>query len=57
MLEYHKYPQAVPGLVPISYITALLSPFLHAIVYIFTKFSECTCTDCEKNRITKKYFG
>jgi hypothetical protein len=44
------FPKATRGLEPISYRRAILSTLLHATVYIFfffTKFAECTSTDCK----------
>jgi hypothetical protein len=38
-------PVVTTGLEPVSYIGALLSPLVHAIVYVFTQFAECTGTD------------
>jgi hypothetical protein len=35
------------SLEPISYRGALLSTLLHATVYVFTQFAECTSTDCK----------
>jgi hypothetical protein len=35
------------GLEPISYRGELLSTLLHATVYVFTQFAECTGTDCK----------
>jgi hypothetical protein len=40
-------PKDTRGLEPISYIGALLNTILHAIVYIFAQFAECTGTDCK----------
>jgi hypothetical protein len=36
---------------------ALLSTFLHAIVYAYKQFAEYTVTDCKLNGITKKKKG
>jgi hypothetical protein len=38
---------AARGLESISYRGVLLSTLLHATVYIFTQFAECTGTDCK----------
>jgi hypothetical protein len=35
------------GLEPLSYRGALLSTLLHANVYVFTQFAECTSRDCK----------
>jgi hypothetical protein len=46
--EFHlTYPVATWGHEPISYREALLSTLLHATVYVFTQFAECTSTDCK----------
>jgi hypothetical protein len=39
--------EATTGIEPISSRGALLSILLHAIVYVFTQFAECTSTDCK----------
>jgi hypothetical protein len=39
------FPKATRGLEPISYRGTLLSTLLHAIVYVFTQFAECTSTN------------
>jgi hypothetical protein len=50
-------PNATRGLEPISYRGALLSTLLHATVYVFTQFAECTGTDCKQNGITDNMNG
>jgi hypothetical protein len=39
--------ETTKGLEPISYRGALLSTLLHATVYVFTEFVDCTSTDCK----------
>jgi hypothetical protein len=41
-----SFPKATRSLEPISYRGALLSTLLHAAVYVYTQFAECTGTDC-----------
>jgi hypothetical protein len=45
--------KATRGLEPISYRGVLLSTLLHATVYVFTQFAECTNTDCKEKGIKK----
>jgi hypothetical protein len=44
-----SFPKATRGLEPtsISYREALLSTLLHATVYVYAQFAECTGTDCK----------
>jgi hypothetical protein len=42
-----SFPKAIRGLDPISYRGGLLSTLLHAIVYVFTQFAECTSRNCK----------
>jgi hypothetical protein len=44
VLPSASFPKATRGLVPISYRGALLSTLLHATVYVYTQFAECTST-------------
>jgi hypothetical protein len=41
------FPKATRGFERISYRGALLSTLLHATVFVFTQFAECTSTDCK----------
>jgi hypothetical protein len=53
----NRMPKATTGNEPISCRGALMSTLLHANVYVFTQFAECTCTDCKQNRITENMNG
>jgi hypothetical protein len=46
-LIYSSFSKATRGLEPNSYRGALQSTLLHATVYVFTQFAECTGTDCK----------
>jgi hypothetical protein len=52
--EFMFKDPATRGLEPISYRGALLSTLLHATVYVYTQFAECTSTDWKYKSISKK---
>jgi hypothetical protein len=51
---YVSSPKATRSFEPNSYKGALLSTLLHATVYVYTQFAECTGTDCKLIGIIRK---